>query len=99
MNPGPGRKFDGQKTEWDLLPWPAVEKIVQVLMYGAKKYAPDNWKNVKPFNKRYFNAAIRHLTAWQAGEETDPESGFNHLYHAACNILFLIHGTIKRPAA
>lgn len=31
----------------------------------------------------------RHLAAWAAGEERDPESGLSHLGHALCNAVFL----------
>ena len=39
-----GRKFDGGKMRWDLLPYDAVEKIVDILTYGAEKYDPNNWQ-------------------------------------------------------
>ena len=32
------------KIKWSLVPFRALEPMVQVLMFGAKKYSPDNWK-------------------------------------------------------
>jgi len=36
---------------------------------------------------------LRHLTAWWAGEDLDPESGLHHLAHAACCLMFLLEYT------
>lgn len=85
-----GQKFDTGKLRWDLLMWPEVESIVEVLTYGAAKYAPENWRKVEQWQDRYFAAAMRHLVAYRGGEQTDPESGKPHLAHAACSLLFLM---------
>ena len=85
----PGMKYDGEKPRWDLVPFGAVERIVDVLTYGAKKYAPNNWQKVEPVD-RYFAAAMRHLSAYRQGEKIDPESGLPYLAHAACSLIFLI---------
>lgn len=85
-----GNKNDNGKLPWHLLPFPAVEKIIQVLQYGAGKYGENNWKHVKNQRHRYFSALCRHIFAWWKGEKTDPESGFSHLAHAGCCLLFLL---------
>lgn len=85
-----GMKFDSGKTEWSLLPWKQVEKIVKVLEFGAKKYDKNNWQKVGNSDNRYSNATMRHLLAHMNGEKKDPESGLSHLAHAACNILFMM---------
>ncbi len=93
-----GIKFDKEKDQWTLLPFEAMRPVVRVLMHGARKYAPDNWKFVKP-KERYFDACIRHLTAWQSGERLDPESGQPHLAHAICCLIFLLwHDNEKEPS-
>ena len=84
------KKFDKGKTRWDLLPWREVEEIVSVLAYGAGKYGANNWKRGLDWD-RLFSAAIRHLQAAKCGEKPDPESGFSHLSHAACNLLFMMY--------
>jgi hypothetical protein len=84
-----GRKFDGGKTRWELLPWREVEQVCEILTMGAVKYADNNWQNVRPVS-RYVGAAFRHLTAWINGEKLDPETGVNHLAHAICCLLFLL---------
>lgn len=85
-----GLKHDQDKARWDLLPWRAASEVVDVLTFGAQKYAPDNWRRVKGWRWRYFAAAIRHIVAWWRGEKRDPETGRHHLAHGVCCILFIL---------
>ena len=39
----PGRKDDAGKLRWSLIPTQALEDVVKVLTYGARKYGDDNW--------------------------------------------------------
>lgn len=84
-----GRKDDAGKLPWALMPWDAVRCIVKVLQFGAKKYAPRNWELGMDWDRPY-EALIRHLTSWWEREAADPETGFSHLWHAGCSIMFLI---------
>ena len=84
-----GRKFDGGKLEYGLLPPLALEETVKVLTFGAQKYARDNWQIVPDAKRRYFDAVQRHMWAWKQGEQMDPESGIHHLAHAMCGLMFL----------
>lgn len=83
-------KHDVGKWRISLIPVKCIKSIVAVLEFGAKKYAVDNWKTVPDAKTRYYDAAIRHLTAWFDGEKIDAESGLPHLAHAACCLIFLI---------
>jgi len=87
-----GKKYDQDKTRFDLLDDRQTEKIAEVLTFGAKKYSDDNWKNVKPFKSRYNAAIQRHLTAYRKGEKIDQDSGLTHLAHAATCLHFLMWG-------
>ena len=90
-----GRKFDGGKLEYGLLPPLALEETVKVLTFGAQKYERDNWQKVPDSKRRYFDAMQRHVWAWKEGESFDPESGIHHLAHAMCCLMFLYeHDTI-----
>ena len=84
-----GRKFDGGKMEYGLLPPLALEETVKVLTFGAQKYERDNWQKVPEAKRRYFDALQRHVWAWKQGEQFDPESGIHHLAHAMCCLMFL----------
>lgn len=85
-----GTKFDADKVPFDLLSPYFLLGIAEVLKFGAKKYEPYNWaKGIK--YSRVLAAMQRHLWAWWAGEDVDPETGMNHLWHAGCCLMFLIH--------
>lgn len=91
-----GRKFDGDKPDYTLVPWDALEEIVKVLDFGAKKYERDNWQHVDSASNRYLAAAFRHLAAVNQGEQMDPESGLSHLAHAGCCVLFLLALEVRK---
>lgn len=63
--------------------------MAEVLRYGADKYAARNWEKGMAWG-RLLAAALRHLTAWARGQESDAESGQRHLAHAACCVLMLL---------
>lgn len=85
-----GVKYDNGKPQWSLLPFKALTQVVEVLTYGAKKYAPDNWKKVPDARRRYIDAGFRHFTTYASGETHDPETGKHHLAHAICCMLYLV---------
>lgn len=85
-----GRKFDGGKLQYGLLPPLALRETVKVLTFGAEKYEPDNWRRVPDGPRRYFDAAQRHLWAYKEGEIADPETNVNHLAHAICCLMFML---------
>ena len=64
----------------------AILAVSEVGTFGAAKYGDDNWKKVEDAQKRYRDAAYRHLLA----EGCDVESGLPHLAHAAWNLLALL---------
>ena len=87
---GFGLKLDDGKLRYDLLPFSVMDELVKILTFGAAKYGDNNWQNIDGFDKRYFAAAMRHLSSYAQGEIRDKESGELHLSHALTNIMFLI---------
>ena len=85
-----GVKHDDGKPRCDLLPAGAMLAVSNVLGFGARKYAPNNWRLVPDAKERYIAAALRHLFAHMMGEKHDQESGLTHLSHAATCLLFVI---------
>ncbi len=73
-----------------------LEGMVRVLMFGANKYAAHNWRKGLKYS-RITNSMQRHLNAFQAGEEVDPESGIPHVHHIMCNALFLAGAVKEHP--
>jgi hypothetical protein len=84
-----GTKHDQGKVPVELLPTQALEEIAKVLDFGKRKYHAWNWSGGFAWS-RLIGAAMRHLFAWQRGENKDPESGLSHLAHLGCCVLFLI---------
>ena len=84
-----GVKFDQDKPRPELIAPELIDALSLVLTYGAKKYADRNWEKGMSWS-RPFGALMRHMWAWWKGENKDPETGFSHLAHAACCLMFLI---------
>ena len=60
------------------------DNIIRIYMGGAKKYAPHNWKKVRPVD-RYLAAAYRHI---RFDENTD-DFGGPHLAYFCWNMIAL----------
>jgi hypothetical protein len=82
-------KFDADKLPYNLISNEALQQIAAVLKFGADKYAEHNWRSGFAWS-RPLAAAMRHLHAFNDGEDCDPESNLSHLAHAACCIMFLL---------
>lgn len=92
-----GIKYDNDKPQYRLIPPKAENEFVKVLTFGAKKYAPDNWKKID--KERYIDALGRHFNAYRRGETHDPESGLHHLAHVMCCAAFIVEkDTPLRPS-
>jgi hypothetical protein len=94
-----GRKDDGGKARMELIPPEVVFALSTILTFGAVKYSERNWEKGMSWG-RVFGACMRHLWAWWGGKgpttksflfgELDDETGFSHLWHAACCVAFLV---------
>ena len=95
---GKAPKFDSGKVRLDLLPIRPLKDTAEVLTYGLNKYGKDSWREGEMIQwSRVYSSLQRHLFAFQAGEDLDPETGYSHLAHAACNILMMIEHTYINP--
>lgn len=91
-----GVKHDQAKIKMGLISSRFLRGLADVLTQGAEKYAAHNWRKGMA-TSRYYDALQRHLTAWNDGEDNDPEWGKSHLYHAACCLMFLAETVEVRP--
>lgn len=91
-----GKKFDQDKPRMDLLDTEALIQIAKVMGMGAKKYGDHNWRGGLAWS-RVVGAAMRHLTAFNNGEDTDPESGLSHIAHLGCCAMFLLNYIKTHP--
>ena len=92
-----GVKFDQNKPRMDLLDSEFLEDVGRVLTFGAAKYDAHNWRSGINYS-RLIAAAMRHLSAINRGEDTDPESGLPHTAHLGCCVQFLHWMMKNRPS-
>lgn len=88
--PVEGTKNDTGKPQLSLLTRESLEAEARAFAYGAKKYDKNNYKRGMAWS-RVLDAALRHLTAFNAGENIDPESNLCHLDHAKACVAMLVY--------
>lgn len=91
-----GIKYDGGKAPISLLSTEALNQIALVMDFGKRKYSAHNWRGGLAWS-RVLDAALRHLLAFNAGEDLDPETKLSHLSHAGCCVMFLIEYLKTHP--
>lgn len=82
-------KADTGKPPISLIPPVALELEAQAMAYGAKKYGRHNYRNGFDWS-RLTDAALRHILAFNRGEDKDSETGISHLAHARASLAMLI---------
>ena len=86
---GEAVRYDFMKLRWDLLPTDAIEKIIEIYTHGSIKYNDHNWR--KGFHwSRCIGSLMRHLNAFNNGEDIDEDSGALHLSQVAWNAITLL---------
>jgi hypothetical protein len=95
---GNASKNDQDKIDLSLIPSIALKEEAKAFMVGERKYNRYNYcKGHKA--SQLIAAALRHLAAWNEGEENDPIDGQHHLGSArACCAMILRQmelGTLK----
>ena len=83
-----GVKDNRGKPQVDLIPSKPLLAVGRVLGFGANKYKPHNWRLGLSWTQT-MGSAMRHLLAFNDGEDIDPESGECHVDNALCQLLFL----------
>lgn len=92
-------KFDDEKPKLQLIPTHALNEAARVFSFGASKYGENNWRSdisKYPWT-RHYGSIMRHLTAWNDGEDLDPESGLSHLSHAMTQMMILLQVVKEAP--
>ncbi len=73
----------GRKEErLELIPVEPKDELARVYNFGCKKYDVNNYLKGYDWSLS-IGALLRHISAWQNGEDKDPESGLHHLAHAS----------------
>lgn len=90
LPPNPKQIYGDKKPPLHLIPSSAIIEEAMALKEGANKYDPFNWRETAVEAQTYIGAALRHLYAYQEGENYDPDSGAHHLGHARACLAILI---------
>jgi len=85
-----GTKKDSGKLRLDLIPPEIHIALASILQFGAEKYGDYNWQKGICFS-RVYAALERHLQNYRLGGHTDLESGKPTLWHALCELAFLVY--------
>ena len=94
----PKARVGSLKAPLHLVPPALSIGVAYALKDGAAKYGAYNWRE-EPINvSTYIGAILRHLYAYQDGEDDAEDSGVSHLAHvAACCALLMdseAHGSL-----
>lgn len=68
---------------FDLIDPLTMFALAEVVSYGAKRYAPWNWRRIDI--PSHLNHALTHIYAYMAGDTQD-----DHLEHAFCRLMFAL---------
>jgi hypothetical protein len=89
-------RYNDGKPRQSLLDPDFIEGMAKVITYGSKKYGDFNWAKGNNFSIPY-DSMMRHIIAFQKGEEIDKESGIHHLFMVATNAMILYYYSKKFP--
>lgn len=68
-----------KKVPFSTVPSEVTAEVGLAMLEGALKYGRHNYRTVGVRASVYYDAALRHLTAWWEGQDLDPDSGLSHL--------------------
>lgn len=67
------------KVPFSTVPSEVTAEVGLAMLEGALKYGRHNYRAAGVRASVYYDAALRHLTAWWEGQDVDPDSGLPHL--------------------
>jgi len=83
------------KTQFHLVPPRVLKEVAEALTEGATKYGAYNFREAGVCYSTYYSSTLRHLIAWYEGEDTDKESGLNHITKAIGGLIVLRDSMIQ----
>ena len=93
---GQALRYNKGKSQWSLVDFKSLEPMVEVLEFGARKYAKDNWKKGMPVSQ-VIESMLRHTFSLLSGETHDKESLIHHIGHIQCNAMFIAYILREKP--
>lgn len=78
-----------KKVPFSTISAPVIAEIGVAMMEGALKYGRHNYRASGVRGSVYYDATLRHLTAWWEGEDVDSLSGMSHITKALASLTVL----------
>lgn len=78
-----------KKVPFSTVPAKIIAEIGLALLEGARKYGRHNYRAIGVRASVYYDASLRHLSAWWEGEDIDPDSGLSHITKAIAGLVVL----------
>ena len=79
-----------KKVPFSVIPAEVIARLGIAMMEGARKYGRHNYRIAGVRASVYYDAILRHATAWWEGQDLDPESGEHHLVKLMASITVLL---------
>lgn len=77
------------KTPFSTVSAQVVAEVGVAMLEGALKYGRHNYRAAGVRASVYYDAFMRHMTAWYEGQDIDPESGLSHVTKAIAGLTVL----------
>lgn len=84
-----------KKVPYSTLPAPVLAECAVGMLEGALEYGRHNYRVIGVRSSVYYDAALRHLTAWWEGEDTDEKSGLSHITKCITSCMVLRDAMIR----
>jgi dATP/dGTP diphosphohydrolase len=78
-----------KKVPFSTISAPVMAEVGVAMMEGARKYGRHNYRASGVRASVYYDATLRHLTAYWEGEDIDPLSGLSHITKAIASLTVL----------
>lgn len=78
-----------KRVPFSTVPAGPIAEVGLAMLEGALKYGRHNYRAVGVRTSVYYDAALRHLTAFWEGQDIDPDSGLPHITKAMACLLVL----------
>lgn len=83
------------KVAFSAIPANVMAELGLAMMEGARKYGRHNFRHTAIRSSVYYDAVLRHLTAWWEGQDIDPDSGLSHITKAIATLTVLRDSTMR----
>jgi hypothetical protein len=78
-----------KKVPFSTVPAPVIAELALALLEGSRKYRRHNYRAIGVRASVYYDACLRHLSAFWEGEDIDPDSGISHITKATACLVVL----------